>query len=154
MNSHHTLNPFVSVTNGRNLINSCVSVLGGTETEIVMQGDRIAHAEVQVGDATIGITEILPHANYVWLITADIDALKARIDTPGSGWKFLPTDPKSPILHALDPAGIAWIIQPAPPAACPRGGAEAESTGRSRAHHSSSKAAQADLMPTSGAVRM
>ncbi|MFL6216197.1 MAG: VOC family protein [Blastocatellia bacterium] len=122
MDAHHTLNPFlaVPVKQADRLIQSYLDLLGGelTQRQTAKDGSLI-HAEVKVGDATIGLTEKLPAGNYVWMITASVDDIKRRIENSNSGaWKITmgPQTSSGPygssiIMHASDLSGATWIFQ-------------------------------------------
>ncbi|HXD34963.1 MAG TPA: hypothetical protein VN643_27835 [Pyrinomonadaceae bacterium] len=117
MNAHHTLNPFLAVKDADGLIQSYVAVLGAELTRrLPATGRPVVHAEVKIGDATIGLSEKLPAGNYVWMITPDVNYLKTRIDGSGSAWKITSpptetTDGESIIMHATDLSGATWIFQ-------------------------------------------
>jgi uncharacterized glyoxalase superfamily protein PhnB len=117
MNAHHTLNPFLVVKNADDLIQSYITVLGG---ELIRRlpatGYPVNHAEVKIGDATIGLTEALQPGAYVWMITPDVNDLKSKIDASGGTWKITSPlketlDGESIIMHATDLSGATWIFQ-------------------------------------------
>jgi uncharacterized glyoxalase superfamily protein PhnB len=119
MDAHHTLNPFLAVKNADKLIQSYLDLLGGKLITRVLDkdGKRVAHAEVQIGDATIGLSETLLAGNYVWAITANVDDLFNRITNSNSdAWKVaskpqVTGDGKSKIMHATDLSNTTWIFQ-------------------------------------------
>lgn len=116
-NNRHTLNPFLAVPVGklRPLVQSYIDVLGATLPSPLPDPNTgpVQHIEVNIGDATIGLNEIFPpgSVNYVWLVTKDIEGLKDKILNSCGAWE-LQDNGNSPVLHAKDPAGVLWIIQP------------------------------------------
>ncbi|MEP7342818.1 MAG: VOC family protein, partial [Acidobacteriota bacterium] len=61
MDARHTLNPFLAVEDADSLIQSYVAALGAELTRRLPETGRpVIHAEVRIGDATIGLTEKLP----------------------------------------------------------------------------------------------
>ncbi|MEP7337778.1 MAG: hypothetical protein ABI977_08535, partial [Acidobacteriota bacterium] len=74
------------------------------------------HAEVRIGDATIGLTEKLPPGNYVWMVTPDVDSLQTKLEDSCGAWKITSPPMKTPdgeslIMHATDLSGATWIFQ-------------------------------------------
>ncbi|MFN0113035.1 MAG: hypothetical protein ACKVZH_29595 [Blastocatellia bacterium] len=116
-NNRHTLNPFLAAPVGqlRPLVQSYVDVLGATLPSPLPDPNTgpVQHFEVNIGDATIGLNEIFApgQVNYVWLVTKDIEGLKSKIQDSCGAWTIQP-NPNSPVLHATDPAGVHWVIQP------------------------------------------
>ena len=117
MNARHTLNPFLAVMDADDIIQSYVAVLGAELTRRVpAYGRPVVHAEVKIGDATIGLTEELPPGNYVWMVTPDVDSLKTKIEGSGGAWKVTSPPRETPdgeslIMHATDRSGATWIFQ-------------------------------------------
>ena len=117
MSTRHTLNPFLAVKDADSLIQSYVAGLGAELTRrLPATGGPVVHAEVKVGDATIGLTEELPPGNYVWMVTPDVDYLKTKIEDSGGAWKITSAPRETPdgeslIMHATDLSGATWIFQ-------------------------------------------
>ena len=117
MDARHTLNPFLAVKDADGLIESYIAVLGAELTRrLPPTGGPVIHAEVKIGDATIGLTEALPPGNYVWMVTPDVVYLQTRMEGSGGTWKITSAprttpDGESLIMHATDLSGATWIFQ-------------------------------------------
>lgn len=122
----HTLNPFLAVAPGkaRGLVDSYKAVLGGGVARWILATDgKLLHAEIQIGDATLGLTEKLPvndeypgKGSYVWMITPHAASLNTAMALPDSGWTVTSApettpDGESIIMHAVDGSGTTWIFQ-------------------------------------------
>lgn len=87
---------------------------------IVAHNGELQHGEIQIGNATIGLTEQLPvvtepaaNRSYVWMLTSDVDALEAKM-VPGRGFTVTVephNTPESRLMHAIDESGTTWIFQ-------------------------------------------
>jgi uncharacterized glyoxalase superfamily protein PhnB len=117
MNTRHTLNPFLAVMDADDIIQSYVAVLGAELTRrLPATGRPVIHAEIKIGDATIGLTEALPPGNYVWMVTPDVECLKSQLEASGGAWKVTSPPRETPdgeslIMHATDRSGATWIFQ-------------------------------------------
>jgi uncharacterized glyoxalase superfamily protein PhnB len=127
--------PYLAVRDARAAISWYTDALGATVVgdPYVMDDDRIGHAELAVGGATLYLADEYPElglaasepgrlAVSLHLTVPDVDQAVARAADAGAGVQRPPSDaPYGRTAVVVDPYGHRWMLQtPNPPPAPPR----------------------------------
>ena len=80
---YHTVTPYLVVDGGQKLIDFLKQAFDAKETfSMKGQGETIAHAEVQIGDSTVMISDSTPEwkarSSLLYLYVEDVDAVYKR----------------------------------------------------------------------------
>jgi len=115
MSLYHSVNAYLFVKDADATMKSYAEIFGAVQLDREPgEGPGVQRAVVQIGDGVIAMTELLPPANYFLLDTDDILGVELRVRA--GNW-LVTQDPalrgKYVVMHAIDPAGITWIIQQA-----------------------------------------
>ena len=112
---YHSLTPYLAVENAAKLIEFIEKVLGGKEVhERMMKGDKVGHAEMQIGDSRIMIADCNPdsppNTATLYHYVANADDLYKKAIAAGAKSISEPADMFYGDRHCgvLDPSGNQW----------------------------------------------
>lgn len=120
---YHSVIPYLTVDNAAAAIDFYCSAYGATEVMRMPMGDRIGHAEIQIGDAHVMLADEFPEMGLcapkdgassasIMIYLPDVDAIFARALEAGANQERPVEDQfygdRSGTL--IDPFGHRWII--------------------------------------------
>ncbi len=113
---YHAVTPYIVTSDANKLIAFVEKGLGGTVTHKTVEGDRVRHAEMRIGDSMIMLSEgtgdYPPTHVHLYIYSADCDAIFERAVAAG-GEVILPMkdqDYGDRNGGVKDPVGNSWYI--------------------------------------------